>query len=100
MFQTSKSDTLRIVIISLLVLILVFVWAGFMMLDKKIDNALKNKLNNIKSGFSLTEVLIALAVVAVIAVLIIPVVTTRAQNRSFSVGYESEVKQMLTSLQD
>ena len=43
MFQTSKSDTLRIVIISLLVLILVFVWAGFMMLDKKIDNALKQQ---------------------------------------------------------
>lgn len=43
MFQTLKSDTLRIVIISLLVLILVFVWAGFMMLDKKIDNALKQQ---------------------------------------------------------
>lgn len=43
MFQISKSDTLRIVIISLLVLILVFIWAGFMMLDRKIDNALKQQ---------------------------------------------------------
>lgn len=41
MFQTSKSDILRIVIISLLVLILVFVWIGFLVLDKKIDKALK-----------------------------------------------------------
>ena len=63
-------------------------------------NKIKNKIKGFKCGFSLTEVLIALAVVAVIAVLIIPVVTTRAQNRSFSVGYESEVKQMLTSLEN
>ncbi|MBR3646102.1 MAG: prepilin-type N-terminal cleavage/methylation domain-containing protein, partial [Lachnospiraceae bacterium] len=65
---------------------------------EKISASYKTK--NIKRGFSLSEVLIALAVVAVIAVLIIPVVTTRAQNRSFSVGYESEVKQMLTSLEN
>ena len=43
MFQTSKSDTLRIVIISLIVLILIFVWTGFLVLDKKIDNALKQQ---------------------------------------------------------
>ena len=43
MFQTSKSDTLRIVIISLLVLILVFVWSGFVMLDKKIDRAIEQQ---------------------------------------------------------
>ena len=52
-----------------------------------------------KRGFSLTELLIALGIVAVIAVLLIPVVTTRAQNKSFAMSYEAEVKQMLNSLE-
>ena len=43
MFQTSKSDVLESVIISLLVLILVFVWSGFLMLDRKIDRELKRQ---------------------------------------------------------
>lgn len=43
MFQTSKSDVLNSVIISLLVLILVFVWSGFLMLDRKIDKELKRQ---------------------------------------------------------
>lgn len=43
MFQTSKSDVLNSVIISLLVLILVFVWSGFLMLDRKIDRELKRQ---------------------------------------------------------
>ena len=43
MFQTSKSDVLNSVIISLLVLILVFVWCGFLMLDRKIDKELKRQ---------------------------------------------------------
>ena len=42
--------------------------------------------------------LIALVVVAILAVLILPVVTTRAQNKSFALSYESQVKQMLNSL--
>ena len=52
-----------------------------------------------RKGFSLTEVLIALAVIAVIVVLILPVITTRAQNKSFAVSYETEMKQMLNSLE-
>lgn len=55
--------------------------------------------NKLKRGFSLTEVLIALAIVAIIAVLVLPVVTTRAQNKSFATTYESQVKQMLNSLE-
>ena len=43
MFQTSLSDILRIVIISLICLILVFVWTGFVMLDKKINKALNQQ---------------------------------------------------------
>ena len=61
-------------------------------------SVLNNKLRY-KRGFSLTELLIALAIVAVIAVLLIPVITTRAQNRSFAVSYDTEVKQMLNSLE-
>ncbi len=61
--------------------------------------ALSNKLKGNKHGFTITEVLIALGVVAVIAVLILPVITTRAQNKSFALSYESEVKQMLNSLE-
>ena len=52
-----------------------------------------------RRGFSLTEILIALAIVAVIAVLVIPVITTRAQNRSLALSYETEVKQMMASLE-
>ena len=60
---------------------------------------LKCNIKHKRKGFSLTEVLIALAVIAVIAVLILPVITTRAQNKSFAVSYETEVKQMLNSLE-
>ena len=58
---------------------------------------LRDKIK-IRKGFSLAEILIALAVVGVITVLLIPVITTRAQNKTFAVSYESEVKQMLNSL--
>jgi len=58
-----------------------------------------NKFLGNKKGFSLTEVLIALGVIAVIAVLILPVITTRAQNKSFALSYDTEVKQMLNSLE-
>ena len=60
---------------------------------------LGNKFLRNKKGFSLTEVLIALGVIAVIAVLILPVITTRAQNKSFALSYDTEVKQMLNSLE-
>ena len=53
----------------------------------------------IKKGFTLAEGLIGLAIVAVIVVLLLPVVTTRAQNKSFAVTYETELKQMLNSLE-
>lgn len=62
-------------------------------------SALSNKFLGNKKGFSITEVLIALGVIAVIAVLIFPVITTRAQNKSFALSYETEVKQMLNSLE-
>lgn len=55
MFQTSKSDTLRIVIISLLVLILVFVWVGFVILDKKIDKALEQQGVINKCSYTINE---------------------------------------------
>ena len=60
---------------------------------------LKNNFAAVRKGFTLTELLIGLAVVAVLAILIVPVVTTRAQNKSFAVSYETEVKQMLHSLE-
>ncbi|MBP3846136.1 prepilin-type N-terminal cleavage/methylation domain-containing protein [bacterium] len=60
---------------------------------------LKNNFAAGRKGFTLTELLIGLAVVAVLAILIVPVVTTRAQNKSFAVSYETEVKQMLHSLE-
>lgn len=43
MFQTSKSDVYKWAIIFLLCLILVFVWTGFVILDKKIDKALNRQ---------------------------------------------------------
>ena len=67
-------------------------WGGLISSFNKI-----NKGN--RRGFTITEVLIALGVVAVIAVLILPVITTRAQNKSFALSYETEVKQMLNSLE-
>jgi len=57
-----------------------------------------NKSWGNKRAFTLTEVLIALGIIAVIAVLILPVVTTRAQNKSFALSYSTQVKQMLNSL--
>ena len=63
-------------------------------LFKKINNNLE-----IKRGFTITELLIGLAVVTVLAILVVPVVTTRAQNKSFAMSYETEVKQMLHSLE-
>lgn len=62
-------------------------------------SVLSNKFLGYKKGFSITEVLIALGVIAVIAVLILPVITTRAQNKSFALSYDTEVKQMLNSLE-
>ena len=56
-------------------------------------------LRDRKSGFTLAEVLIALAVVGIIAVLVLPVVTTRAQNKVFETAYETQVKNLLNSLQ-
>ena len=58
-----------------------------------------NNKSGVRLGFTLTELLIALAVVAVIAVLILPVITTRAQNKTFALSYDTEVKQMLNSLE-
>lgn len=52
----------------------------------------------LKRCFTLSEILIVLAVLAVLIVLVIPVVTTRAQNRTLALSYESEVKQMVGSL--
>ena len=62
-------------------------------------STLLNKNINKKRGFTLSEVLIALAIIAVIIVLIMPVVTTRMQNKSFALTYQTEVKQMLSSLE-
>ena len=50
-------------------------------------------------GFTLTEILIALAVVGIIAVLILPVITSRAQNRGFSLSYDAEVREIMNSLE-
>ncbi len=58
----------------------------------------KSLKNRIRRGFTLAEVLIALAIVGILSVLILPVITTRAQNKSFALAYESEVKQILNSL--
>ena len=76
------------------------------MLHKKLElpffEKVKQFFNNkcvIKKGFTLAEGLIGLAIVAVIVVLLLPVVTTRAQNKSFAVTYETELKQMLNSLE-
>ena len=43
MSQTCLSDVLKIFIIAMLLLILVFVWTGFVMLDKKIDRAIEQQ---------------------------------------------------------
>ena len=53
----------------------------------------------LRKGFTLAEILIALAILAVIVVLVIPVITTRAHNKTFALSFESEVKQMLNSLE-
>lgn len=43
MYQLSKYDIGNIVVISLLVFILFLNWVGFLVLDKKIDRALKQQ---------------------------------------------------------
>jgi len=57
------------------------------------------KIRNIRKGFTLTEILIALAVIAIIVVLVLPVVTSRAQNKSFALAYDAEVKEIFSSLE-
>ena len=43
MSQICLSDVLKIVIVSMLLLILVFVWTGFVMLDKKLDRTIEQQ---------------------------------------------------------
>ena len=57
------------------------------------------KIRNIRKGFTLTEILIALAVIAIIVVLVLPVVTSRAQNKSFALAYDAEVREIMNSLE-
>lgn len=63
-----------------------------------IINKFYGSLKKKSQSFTLTEILIALAVVAVISVLVLPVITTRAQNKAFQVSYEAHVKKILNSL--
>ncbi|MBP3821631.1 type II secretion system protein [bacterium] len=63
----------------------------FGMLDEK----LRIKLH----AFTLTEVLISLAIVAILSVLLIPVVTTRAQNKALQLTFNSQIRGMLNSFQ-
>ena len=74
------------------------IWSVFCGKTSTFLNCLLNGKIKPKRAFTLTEMLIALVVVAILAVLILPVVTTRAQNKSFALSYESQVKQMLNSL--
>lgn len=74
------------------------IWSVFCGKTSTFLNCLLGGVKKPKRAFTLTEMLIALVVVAVLAVLILPVVTTRAQNKSFAMSYESQIKQLLNSL--
>lgn len=52
-----------------------------------------------KRAFTLAELLIALAIVGIIVALVIPVVTTRMQNKTYGVAYDTEVKELLNSME-
>ena len=45
-----------------------------------------------KTGFTLTEILLAIAIVGVIAALVLPAVVTNYQNRALDIGFEREIK--------
>lgn len=52
-----------------------------------------------KRGFTLAEILIAIAIIGILAVLVLPAVTTRAQNRGFEISYNAQVKSLLNALE-
>ena len=74
------------------------IWSVFCSKTTALYSKLGDRMKKRSLAFTLTEMLLALVVVAILAVLILPVVTTRAQNKSFALAYESQVKQLLNSL--
>lgn len=52
-----------------------------------------------KRGFTLAETLIAIAIIGILAVLVLPAITTRAQNRGFEISYNAQVKSLLNALE-
>ena len=44
------------------------------------------------AGFTLTEILLAIAIVGIIAALVLPAIVTNYQNRALDIGFEREVK--------
>ena len=46
----------------------------------------------VKNGFTLTEILLAIAIVGVIAALVLPAIVTNYQNRALDIGFEREIK--------
>ena len=46
----------------------------------------------VQSGFTLTEILLAIAIVGIIAALVLPAIVTNYQNRALNIGFEREYK--------
>ena len=54
----------------------------------------------VRTGFTLTEILLTIAIVGVIAALVLPAIVTNYQNRALDIGYEREYKTISGSLRN